>query len=78
MQNTTRGLLLITAVSIVVKGELANENLSNDTKTKAYVPICVRSLNYQKKAVPVKFEQVPEAAVQRCSSKHVHVQNRSS
>ena len=29
----------IIAVSIVVKGELANENLNHDTKTKAYVPI---------------------------------------
>ena len=39
LQNTTRRLLLIIAVSIVVKGELANENLNYDTKIKAYVPI---------------------------------------
>ena len=39
LQNTTRRLFLIVAVSMVVKGELANENLNYDTKTKAYVPI---------------------------------------
>ena len=32
-------LLLIIAVSIVVKGELANETVNYYTKTKAYVPI---------------------------------------
>ena len=37
LQNTTGRLLLIIAVSIV-KGELENENLNHDTKTKAYVP----------------------------------------
>ena len=39
LQNTTERLLLIVAVSIVVKGELENENLDYDTKTNAYVPI---------------------------------------
>ena len=34
LQNTTRRLLLIIAVSIVVKGELANENVNYDTKTR--------------------------------------------
>ena len=38
-QNTTGQLLLIIVVSTVVKGELANENLNYDTKTKAYAPI---------------------------------------
>ena len=32
-------LLLIMAVSVVVKGELANKTINYDTKTKAYVPI---------------------------------------
>ena len=39
LQSTTGGLLLIIAVSIIVKGELANETLNYVTKTKAYVPI---------------------------------------
>ena len=40
LQNTTGRLLLIIAVSTVVKeGELAKENLNYDRKTKAYVPI---------------------------------------
>ena len=39
LQNTSGRLLLIIAVSIVVKGELANETVNFDTKTKAYVPI---------------------------------------
>ena len=34
VQNTTERLLLIIAVSIVVNGELANETLNYDTKTK--------------------------------------------
>ena len=38
-QNTTGRLLLIVAVSIAVKGELANKTVNYDTKTKAYVPI---------------------------------------
>ena len=36
LQNTTGWLLLIIAVSIVVKGELAKEIVNYDTKTKAY------------------------------------------
>ena len=52
-----------------MKGELANENLNYDTKTKGYVPIWARSVTYQKRAVLVKFEQVSEAVVRRCSSK---------
>ena len=36
---STRKLLLIIAVSTVVKGELANENVNYDRNTKAYVPI---------------------------------------
>ena len=38
-QNTTGQLLLIVAVSVVVKGELANETVNYDTKTKANVPV---------------------------------------
>ena len=37
LQNTTGRLLLIIVVSIVVKGELANETVNYDTKAKAYV-----------------------------------------
>ena len=37
LQNTTGRLLLIIAVSRVVKEELANENLNYDRKTEAYV-----------------------------------------
>ena len=39
LQNTTGQLLLVIAVSIVVKGELANETVNYDTKPKTYVPI---------------------------------------
>ena len=39
LQNTTGQLLLIRAVWIVVKGELANETVNYNTKTKTYVPI---------------------------------------
>ena len=39
LQNTTGQLVLIIAISVVVKGELANETVNYDTKTKAYVPI---------------------------------------
>ena len=35
-----------------MKGELANENLNHDTKTKAYVPVWARSVSYQKKGSP--------------------------
>ena len=69
LRTTTGRLLLIIAVSVVVKGELPNENLNHDTKTKAYVPILVRSVSYQKGAVLVKFEQVLEAVVGKCFSK---------
>ena len=44
-----RRLLLIAAVSIVVKGELANETVNYDTKTKVYVPIWARTVSYQKR-----------------------------
>ena len=37
LQNTNGRLLLIIAVSKVVKGELANKTVNYDTKTKAYV-----------------------------------------
>ena len=39
LQNTTGRMLLIIVVSIVVKGELANETVNFDTKTKVYVLI---------------------------------------
>ena len=39
LQNSTGRLLLITAVSIVAKGVLANETVNYDTKTKAYILI---------------------------------------
>ena len=48
LESTTRRLLLIIAVSIVVKEELTKENLNHGTKTKAYVPISARSVSYQK------------------------------
>ena len=35
LQNTTVALRLIIAVSIAVKGELANETVNYNTKTKA-------------------------------------------
>ena len=60
LQNTTRRLLLIIALSVVVKGELANETVNYDAKTKAYVPFWARSVNYR--AVQVK-EQVSEVVV---------------
>ena len=37
MQNTNGRLLLITAISILAKGELANETVNYDTKAKTYV-----------------------------------------
>ena len=55
LQNTNQWLLLIIAVSIVVKGELANKTVNYDAKAKGYV---------LKTAVQVK-EQVSEAAVRR-------------
>ena len=39
LQNTTGRPLLIIAVSIVMKGELAKKTVNYDTKTKAYVLI---------------------------------------
>ena len=39
LQNTAGRLLLITAVSIGVKGELVNETVNYDTETKASVKI---------------------------------------
>ena len=39
LQNTTGQLLLIMAVSKVVKRKLANETVIYDTKTKAYVQV---------------------------------------
>ena len=45
-QDTTGQLLLIVAISIVVKGELANKTVNYDTKTKAYVPITAGSVIY--------------------------------
>ena len=53
-------MLLIKAISIVVKGELAKETVNYDEKTKAYAPICAGS---------VRFGQVSEAVVCRFSSK---------
>ena len=56
------------AVSIVVKGELANENVNYDTKLKNMYQF-ERSVSYQKRVVLVKFEQVSEAVVCRFCSK---------
>ena len=36
LQNTTRRLLLMIAVSVVVRGELANETVNYNTETGAY------------------------------------------
>ena len=57
------------AASIVVKEEVPNETVNYGIKTKAYVLIWAINVSYQKKAVPVKAEQVSEAVVRRCSSK---------
>ena len=62
-------MLLIVAVSIVVKEELASETVNYDIKTKVYVPIFARSASCQKRAVLVKFEHVSKAVVRRFSSK---------
>ena len=69
LQNTTGRLLLIIAVSIVVKEELTNETVNYDAKTKAYVPIWARVVSYQEKGSPGEFEQVSEAVVRRSFSK---------
>ena len=39
LKNSTGRLLLVIGISVVVKGELANETVNYDTKAKAYVPI---------------------------------------
>ena len=44
LQNISRRLLLIIAVSIVGKGVLANQTANYETRTKAYVLIWARSL----------------------------------
>ena len=62
-------MLLIIAVSIVVKGELAHETVHNGAKTKAYVPTWARTASYQKRAVLVKSEHVSEAFIRRFSLK---------
>ena len=46
LQSTTGRLLLIIAVSIVVKGEVGSKIVNYDTKTKAYVPISAGSVSY--------------------------------
>ena len=48
LQYTTERLLLIVAVSIIVKGKLTNETVNYDTKSKAYVPIWFKSVSYRK------------------------------
>ena len=60
---------IVSIVSIEVKGELRNEIVNYDAKTKAYMPIRARNVKYQKRAVMVKSEQVSEAVVCRCSSR---------
>ena len=52
-----------------MKEEWANQTVSYDTKTEAYVPIWDRSVSYQKTAVLVKFEQISEAVIRRFSLK---------
>ena len=54
-------LLLIMAVSVVVKGELANKTINYDTKTKAYVPIWAKC-KLLKNTVQVK-EQVQKQSL---------------
>ena len=51
-QNIIGRLLLFLAVSIELNGEMANETVNYDSKTKAYVPIWARSVSYQKKGSP--------------------------
>ena len=63
LQNTTRRLLLIIAVSIVLvmKGELASETVNYDTKTMyQFEPKC----NLLRSTLKVK-QQVSEAVVRR-------------
>ena len=64
LQNTTRRLLLIVAVSIVVKGELLpNETVKYDPKIKAYVQQLEPEM-FLKRAIQV-IEEVSEAVVCR-------------
>ena len=46
LQNSTRRLLLIIAVSIVAKGVLPSDTVNYGTKAKAYVLIWARSVSY--------------------------------
>ena len=48
LQNSTERLILIIAVSIVVKGVLASKTVNYDTQAKAYELILARSVSYQK------------------------------
>ena len=58
---------VLTRVGTPKQNSVANPGIVYyDTKTKAYVPVWVRS---GKSAVLVKFEQVLKAAVCKCSSK---------
>ena len=66
LQNITGRLLLIVAVSIVVKGKLANQtiNYRNRKLISIYMSQCEPEVQVIKRAVPVK-EQVSEAVVRR-------------
>ena len=46
LQNSTRRMLLVIAVSIVAKGVLANKTVNYDTRTEAYVLILAKSRTY--------------------------------
>ena len=59
----------VSKLSKAVKGELANETVNYDAKTKVYVPIWARSASCPKRAVMVKFEKVSGAVVDKFSSK---------
>ena len=63
LQNTTGRLLLIIAVSVVMKGELANETVNYDTKLKPMYNLS-QKCQFQKRAALVKFELVSEAVFQ--------------
>ena len=64
LKNTTGRLLLIMAVAIIVKGELANETINYGTKTKG--TNLTQRCKLSKREVQVKG-QVSEAVVRRCS-----------
>ena len=66
LQNITGQLLLIVAVSIVVKGKLANQtiNYRNRKLISIYMSQFEPEVQVIKRAVPVK-EQVSEAVVRR-------------